>query len=121
MGFLTSDHAGFYPQKFMEQVHLNPTDTARDLGAPRASLYKNVIQLKPSTKLKERILAIVAVTDVAFQLFGKNPEETAKWLTTPNILLFGKSPFEICLRGDGNVLIKWLLDRAGVEAVPIRP
>lgn len=119
LGFLTEDHKGLLPQTFMKTTNLNSTEAAKELDVPRPSVYKKIIPLKRSSKLRDRVLSVVSATDIAYELFNKNHEETAKWLMTPNILLFGKSPFEICMRGDGQRLIEWLLDRAGVQPAPI--
>src|SRR5262249_832674 len=115
MGFLSEDHKYLLPQTFMTTTHLNSTEAAKELGTNRQAMYKNQIPLKPSSKLKERVMAVVSATDVAYELFDRNHDETAKWLVTANILLFGKSPFEVCMRGDGQKLVEWLLDRAGVK------
>ena len=120
MGYLTKDHKALLPEKFMESTNLTATVAAKELETSRPNLYKKEILLKPSTKLKDRVLAVVMVTDVAFQLFDKDPEETAKWLITPNILLFGASPFEVCMRGEAPMLVQWLLDRAGIQAAPLK-
>jgi len=34
----------------------------------------------------------------------------------PNSLLFGRSPFEVCMEGNSKLLISWLIDRLGKES-----
>lgn len=65
----------------------------------------------------KRVLDVVMITDLAFELFGNNKEETTSWLTAPNSLLFGDSPFEICMSGQASPLKRWLLERLGKESI----
>ena len=34
----------------------------------------------------------------------------------PNAMLFGDTPFEVCMRGEGEKLIEWLNQRLGRKA-----
>ena len=60
-------------------------------------------------------MQVVIGTDLAVELFGDNTEEAVNWFQTPNTLLFGESPFEVCIRGEGKILINWLMGRLGKD------
>jgi hypothetical protein len=64
----------------------------------------------------KRIIHVVIATDEAFELLGRNHQETSLWLMEPNTAFFGATPFEICFRGEGENLIKWLRTRSGKDA-----
>lgn len=114
LGFLSSDKQGFNPNRIMNLTGLKAAEASTMLGKNRTTMYKDYIAFKPSDELKAKIIDLVMAGDIAFLLFNKNVEETAHWIVSPNTLLFGATPFEVCLRGDGKPLIKWLLDRAGI-------
>ena len=51
--------------------------------------------------------------DLATVLFNGNVFEVNKWMQTPSDLLFGDSPTQAILSGDGQVVIDWLKGRTG--------
>jgi len=53
--------------------------------------------------------------NLTLELFEGDKENAINWFNSPNTLLFGESPFEVCIRGEGKLLIKWLKDRLGKE------
>lgn len=114
LGFLSSDQQGFNPNRILNLTGLKATEASALFGKSRTAMYKEYIPFKPSDEIKTKIIDLVMAGDIAFQLFDKNVEETGRWIVSPNTLLFGSTPFEVCLRGDGKPLIKWLLDRAGL-------
>ncbi|MBX3039190.1 MAG: DUF2384 domain-containing protein [Bdellovibrionaceae bacterium] len=111
LGILSADKKSILPQNLLKVTGLGPSDIAVKGGVSRPQLYKKAIPLKISSKFIKRVVDIVMVTDLAFELFDGNQDETAAWLMSPNSLLFGDSPFEVCMRGDGEPLKKWLLER----------
>ncbi len=116
LGLLTEDkegHQGFNPAKFMKITGLSALGASKVTEASRPSMYKDFIILKPSTRLRERVYSLVTATDLAYDLFNKSKEDTINWMMSANSLLFGSSPFEVCMRGDGQPLIEWLLERSG--------
>lgn len=114
LGFLSSDQQGFNPNRILNLTGLKAAEASSLLGKNRTTMYKEFIPFKPSDKLKSKVIDLVMAGDIAYLLFDKKVEETARWIVSPNTLLFGSTPFEVCLRGDGKPLIKWLMDRAGV-------
>lgn len=120
LGLIIEDEGGkksLDPQKFLEYTNFTPTVAASTAGTTRQQFYNKKIPLKPSTRLTERVISLVTATDIAYELFDGSVEETSKWMMSPNALLFGASPFEVCMRGEAKPLIQWLLDRAGVKHV----
>lgn len=120
LGLINDDgkgHRSLNPDKFLELTRFSTAEAAKKIEVSRPLMYKSTIPLKPSTKLTERVISLVTATDIAFELFDRNQQDTANWMMSPNTLLFGDSPFEVCMRGDAKPLIEWLLDRAGKEPV----
>ncbi len=120
LGLIIEDKEGkksLDTQKLLEYTKFTPTVAAKTTGTPRQQFYNKAIPLKPSTRLTERVISLVTATDIAYELFDRSVEETSKWMMSPNALLFGASPFEVCMRGEAKPLIHWLLDRAGVKHV----
>lgn len=120
LGILTDDKKGINPQNFLKITGLGPSVLSNRIKISRPQLYKKTIPLKLSDKFIKRVVDIVLVTDLAYELFNSNYEETTLWLMSPNSLLFGDSPFEVCMRGDGEPLKKWLLERLGKQPIEMK-
>ncbi|NJL24960.1 MAG: hypothetical protein HC902_07150 [Calothrix sp. SM1_5_4] len=116
LGLLTDDHKSLIPSKFLEVTKLGPAEAERATGGQRTAFYRSTIPLKPSNKLTKKVTELVVMTDLAYELMGNSIEETAKWLMAPNSLLFGRSPFQVCMEGNATLLIEWLIDRLGKES-----
>ena len=120
LGLLKDDgkgHKALDPEKFMALTGFGAVEASKAIDVSRPTMYKATIPLKPSTRLTERVIGLVTATDIAYELFNKSAEETTNWMMSPNALLFGASPFEVCMRGDHKPLIEWLLDRAGQSPI----
>lgn len=123
LGLLTQDskgHRSLNSEKFLQLTKLTNVQAEQYTGKPRQAFYKDSIPLKPSYKLTERVIALVTATDIAYELFAGVVEDTVNWMMAPNALLFGASPFEVCMRGDAKPLIEWLLDRAGQKTIGLQ-
>lgn len=120
LGFLSSDQQGFNPNRILDLTGLKAVEASAALGKSRTAMYKEYIPFKPSDELRAKVIDLVMAGDIAFLLFNKNIDETARWIVSPNTLLFGSTPFEVCLRGDGKPLLKWLLDRAGIPTPDLK-
>jgi hypothetical protein len=105
--FLSDDGSRLRPKAFMDATGLGAAQLATSLGRQRTHMYREEIPL-PTTKLKKCIIDLVIATDLAFELFQCNMDETCRWMMLPNTMLFGKSPFEACFGGHGDSLIEWL-------------
>lgn len=113
LGILSEDKSKFKPEKFALVTGLGKSELEKITGISRPQFYKKEIFLKPGSKILKRIVSVVIAADLAFELFGENKEETSSWLMAPNAILFGDTPFEVCMRGEGEKLIEWLNQRLG--------
>ena len=107
------DRRKFHPQAFSSATGLNPTRIANVLQLQRPNLYRETIPIPE--RFEKTMLALVIATDLVYGLLQKDVEETKKWLMTPNTILLGVSPFEAIMRGDGDAVIQWLSERAGLK------
>ncbi len=110
---LSPDLQYLVPKTFFKYGPLNKTDMAKQAGINRKTLYSKRVKLSTLKKLKKGIIQVVIGTDLAIELFNNNIEEAITWFQVPNTLLFGESPFEVCIRGEGKFLINWLMGRLG--------
>lgn len=111
LGILTEDKKRLRPERLLSITGLGRTELSRATSKARATLYEKELPLKLSSSFTKAIYSLVIVTDLAFELFGENEASTTSWLMAPNTLLFGDSPFMVCMRGDGEKLIEWLNQR----------
>jgi uncharacterized protein (DUF2384 family) len=61
---------------------------------------------------------IIAVTfykvqDLATELFDGSKDRAIQWINSPTPLLFGSSPRDFILCGEGDKIIEWLKERQG--------
>lgn len=108
MNWLSDDYSNFNARKFFNDTNFSRSQTANTLKIARASIYKDHLLLNKANQIRERILHLVIVADIAYNLFESDKLQVAKWLTTPNTHFFGSSPIEVCFRGDGKTLIEWI-------------
>ncbi len=113
LGILSEDKSKFKPEKFASLTGLGKSELEKITGISRPQFYKKEILLKPSSKVLKRIVSVVIVADLAFELFGEDKKETSSWLMSPNAILFGDTPFEVCMRGESEKLVEWLNGRLG--------
>jgi hypothetical protein len=112
-GLLSPDHRSIKPASVKEFVapRLNVSALAKTLEVPRTSLYEKTSPLSDEW-IKKRIIPLVLSADIAFELF-KDREKARLWMITENAYFFGQSPFDLCLKGEGEKVIKFLMQRAG--------
>ncbi len=113
LGLLNDDRNAFYPNRLLEITGENPTSASKQTKIPRANFYKEEVHFKRNKELERKIIDFVVVGDLVYELMKGDMKEVVIWLTSPNIELFGDSPFEICLRGDGRKVMEWLYVRLG--------
>ena len=87
---------------------------ARTLEVHRPRVYREEILIEKT--LRKRVVTLVWAMDLAFELLGKEDDKTKVWLMAPNSAFGGDSPFEVIMRGDGNHVVDFLLERSGKKA-----
>jgi uncharacterized protein (DUF2384 family) len=102
------------PHKLREFIggSIGVDELAQSLGKSRASMYRDSIKLNKEF-IETYLIPIVWAADIAYELFNGDKEKARNWMLTPNSYFFGKSPFNICLVGDGKAVIDLLLERSG--------
>ena len=110
---LSDDHRKLRPNELQKVTGLGPVALQATTGIARPMLYRSEVTLRPTSGLTKKIMAFVAASDQAFELFDRNLGETVKWVSSPNAIFFGSSPFEVCMRGEGQRVIEWLNQHLG--------
>jgi hypothetical protein len=113
-GILDAKQNMVRPQKLREFIGgaMGVDELAHSLGKSRASMYRNSIKLNRDF-IEKYLIPIVWASDIAYELFDGDKEKARTWMLTPNSFFFGKSPFNVCLVGDGKAVIDLLLERSG--------
>ena len=112
---LSDDQKGFRPDVLRKVTGLSPQALAKSTKVARSRLYDDVIKFKPSSELMIKILQVVIATDEAYEMMNNNAADAALWLSSPNAVFLGYSPFEVCLQGRGEEVISWLRTRMGKQ------
>lgn len=104
------------PPKLKEFVgdSFTTAELAKKVRRTRAAMYKEETHL-PKDFIEQYLVPIVIASDLAVDLFQGDLEEARRWVLTPNSYFFGKSPFNVCLLGDGKFIIDFLVERLGVN------
>ena len=110
LGILSDDGRRIRPRRLMEVTGLGAVEITHFVNKSRPQIYRDEILVSP--ELLKRFRALVMVTDIVFALLNQDINETRKWMMIPNTVVFGDSPFEVCMRGDAEPLIEWLRTRA---------
>lgn len=111
---LSKDGQRFHPGALLDVTGLKGGQLGNVLSVSRPMLYREDLPMKG--RLRKTILALVRATDLAYELLGRNLEETKKWLRSPNTVYFGDTPFEVIMRGDGEEVISWISERLGIKS-----
>ena len=99
-----------YLEKLKDMANLDYEKLATALAVTRATLIKKKKQEKFNASLSERILAMAALYDYGFKVFGDN-EKLNRWVAAPNRALGGKAPFDIIHSHFGGEEVKNILGR----------
>lgn len=111
---LADDMQTLDAQRFLDFVlpsKKSRTELATQLGVERTNLYRKKLPLS-NQQIHERLVPFVIAGDLAVQLF-KDDGKARAWLMQPNAYLFGESPFEVSIRGEGKQVIRMLLEWLG--------
>lgn len=110
---LTEDKKAFHPEQFFKYSPYTRAELAKEAGVSRTNLYKDTVALSTLKQLKKGILQVVMGLDLSIELFQEKESEAVQWFNAPNTMLSGESPFEVCIRGDGDGILNWLKGRLG--------
>ncbi|MCX6109883.1 MAG: DUF2384 domain-containing protein [Proteobacteria bacterium] len=84
---------------------------AGEVGVSRPKLYQDEA-LITDKEIRDRLVPLVIISDLAFELFEGDETKTIHWVMAPNHLFFGHSPFEMALAGKAksveDTLREWL-------------
>jgi hypothetical protein len=70
-----------------------------------------------SLGVDDSLIALVVISDLAFDAFDGDRLNTAGWIVNPNDLFFGMSPFEMCAAGRAQTVIETLLEWLGRDSL----
>lgn len=89
-------------------------DIAEKLKMSRAKLYKREAVLTDED-VRNKLIPLVHISDLAYELYGEDKEKTQEWLMMPNHLFFNFSPFQMALGGKADVVLKKLKEWLNIE------
>lgn len=113
-GILTPDFQAIEAKglkKFLGEDRFKPADLSKSLGVARTTLYEKRIKVSHEF-IKDKLIPIALSAELAAELL-EDMEKGRLWVLTPNSYFFGKSPFEMCLLGDGKAVLELLQARLG--------
>ena len=99
--------------------YYSPEEIADKLGRMKTSMLLQTLHITDEY-LRDYISPLVRVTDLAYQTCGEM-EQTRKWVMTPNPIFMGRSPFSMCLMGEGSNVINHLMGEEYIEAARRTP
>ncbi len=94
-----------------EITSVSLTELAESLQISRPKLYQPSAAI--DKKIRERLIGLVMISDIAFQLHEGDKEKTVIWVMSPNHLFFGRSPFEKALAGEAESVVAKLKELLG--------
>jgi hypothetical protein len=113
-GLLSKDRHSVSTKNFLSFIDLSGltrSEIAKELRVNRTSLYQKEMRLSRE-EIEKKVIPLVIAADFAFAFF-KNKQKARSWIMSPNTYFFGKSPFQICLQGDGRVVVELLSEWMG--------
>jgi len=113
LNILTEDKKAFHPKTFFKYSPYSKVELAKVAGVSRTHLYRETVPLNTIKQLKMGILQVVMGLDLSIELFQESENKAIQWFNAPNTMLSGESPFEVCIRGDGEGILNWLKGRLG--------
>ena len=115
LGILSPDRKWLIPDKFFEHSPFPNPKAAKQAGVNVDDSHSEKVELDSLEDLKEGIEQVVIATDLTIELFQNDVEKALQWFLAPNEFTDWDTPFEVCLRGDGEFLINWLGGRLGKD------
>ena len=115
LGILSPDRKWLNVEKFFEHSPFPSQKEAKQAGVNVDDSRNEQVELDSLKDLRKGIEQVVIATDLTVELFQGDVEKAVGWFITPNDFTAGDSPFDVCLRGDGDFLINWLGGRLGKD------
>jgi len=112
--FLAEDYHHIRPKSF--DAFFSPlsfSKLAKVLKIPRTSLYSEKYGVSEDF-LKKFIIPFVMASDLAADIF-QDKEKAKSWMLSPNEYFSGDAPYEVCLGGDGKIVIDLLMRHLGKQ------
>jgi hypothetical protein len=99
-------------KKYGKIANKSISSLAEDIRVSRPKLYQQEA-LITDKEVRERLIPLVIISDLAFEAFNKDEQKTVEWVMTPNHLFFGRSPYEMALGGKAESVIQTLREWLG--------
>ena len=96
-------------KKFLGKDRFKPAELSKSFGIGRTTFYESRIKVSHEF-IKDKLIPVALAAEMAAELF-KDMGKGRLWVLTPNSYFFGKSPFEVCLLGDGRAVLELLNSR----------
>ena len=88
-----------------EHGSMNKKQIAEKLKMSRAKLYRKEARITDK-EVRERLIPIVQISDIIYELYDKDKDKTMEWLMSPNHLFFNMSPFQMALDGKADIVLQ---------------
>jgi hypothetical protein len=99
-------------KKYAKVANKSISSLAKDFQLSRPKFYQEQALIS-DRDIRLRLIPLVIISDLAFQVFGKDKEKTVRWVMEANHLFFGYSPFEMALGGKSESVIQILKEWLG--------
>lgn len=99
-------------KKYGKLANKSISSLAEDIKVSRPKLYQHEALISDKD-VRERLIPLVIISDLAYEVFAKNEEKTIRWVMDANHLFFGRSPFEMALGGKPESVIQTLKEWLG--------
>jgi hypothetical protein len=99
-------------KKYGKIANKSISSLAEEIKVSRPKLYQHEALISDKD-VRERLIPLVIISDLAYEAFAKNEEKTIRWVMDANHLFFGRSPFEMALGGKSESVIQTLNEWLG--------
>jgi hypothetical protein len=99
-------------KKYGKIANKSISSLAEEIKVSRPKLYQHEALISDK-EVRERLIPLVIISDLAFEAFAKDEQKTIRWVMDANHLFFGRSPFEMALGGKSESVIKTLSEWLG--------
>ena len=99
-------------KKYGKIANKSISSLAAEIKVSRPKLYQHEALISDKA-VRERLIPLVIISDLAFEAFAQDEQKTVHWLMEANHLFFGRSPFEMALGGKAESVIQTLQEWLG--------